>query len=394
MTELKDMLKKKIVELKLKKRGAKVDDYMKASNKTASESKPSSQNNKTETASTTTTNSNIAKVSQMKIAKPKDERQKIIDEIVSVRNEAKTKNDESYGDAFEESVRYTKRYKTQMKNKYITLFKNKFGIKPIKFKHLETDEIDFDDDIDEIMKLKSKPTKTKTTKPKVAKTSKPKPQPKPIDDDSDKPTVDDYASETQFKNYKKIQQTFPDVDRDIINEIYWSFAQIAHLYIDRCSTNEKERLRKLNKLVIHKVEESATKEPATINAILTCLSMMRSFNKLWKKDKSKMFDSYQLNEWLPASYFSFKSAKNFDKSFTDDMLYPEYRYFMSISLHDIDIEIKKSVEKQYGFFIDDLGNKATLNNKTNKSDERLLFESEEQKPKRKSVKRKDTPSVE
>ncbi|KAK8899266.1 hypothetical protein M9Y10_001577 [Tritrichomonas musculus] len=86
-----------------------------------------------------------------------------------------------------------------------------------------------------------------------------------------------------------------------------------------------------------------------------------------------MFDSYQLNEWLPASYFSFKSAKNFDKSFTNDMLYPEYRYFMSISLHDIDTEIKKSVEKQYGFFIDDLGNKATLHNKTSKSDDEQTF---------------------
>ena len=160
LTELKDMLKKKIVELKLKKRGAKVDDYMKASNKTASESTPSSQNKKTETASTTTTNSNIAKVSQMKTAKPKDERQKIIDEIVNVRNEAKTKTDESYGDGFEESVRHTKRYKTQMKNQYITLFKNKFGIKPIKYKHLETDEIDFDDDIDEIMKRKAITQKT------------------------------------------------------------------------------------------------------------------------------------------------------------------------------------------------------------------------------------------
>ena len=137
---------------------------MKASNKTASESKPSSQNNKTETASTTTTNSNIVKTSQIKTAKPKDERQKIIDEIVNVRNEAKTKTDKSYGDDFDESVRHTKRYKTQMKDNYISLFKNKFGIKPIKFKHLETDEIDFDDDVDEIMKHKSKPKKTKTTK--------------------------------------------------------------------------------------------------------------------------------------------------------------------------------------------------------------------------------------
>ncbi|KAK8847179.1 hypothetical protein M9Y10_019762 [Tritrichomonas musculus] len=244
----------------------------------------------------------------------------------------------------------------------------------------------------EPVKSKAKPNVVKTSQIKTAKPkTEPKPKderqkiideivnvrneakPKPIDDDSNKPTVDDYANETQFKNYKQIQQTFPDVDRDIINEIYWSFAQIAHLYIDRCSTNENERLRKLKKLVIHKVEGSATKEPATINAILTCLSMMLSFNKLWKKDKSKMFDSYQLNEWLPASYFSFKSAKNFDKSFTNDMLYPEYRYFMSISLHDIDTEIKKSVEKQYGFFIDDLGNKATLDNKTNKSDDEQTF---------------------
>ncbi|KAK8835811.1 hypothetical protein M9Y10_040500 [Tritrichomonas musculus] len=538
---------------------------------------------------------NVIKVSQIKTAKPKDERQKIIDEIVNVRNEAKTKTDKSYGDDFDESVRHTKRYKTQLKDNYITLFKNKFGIKPSKFKHLETDEIDFDDDIDEIMKLKSKPTKTKTTKPKdksqakpidndsneptvedyVDETqaknykkiqkilpyverdiindiyheflnlswqrvnrlpftdsakdkllnksvlekvynstarepvstnaimtclkmmydfnnlwrkdkskvfycregyqvaewipgkymnfkidnslhkffdnynlndeynyfmtipqhdidteikrgieqqfgyfidesgkkatlpkSKPKPEPaKPLEPEppapeprvesvDDKPTVEDYVNETQFKNYKQIQQTFPDVDRDIINEIYWSFVQIANLYIDRCSTNESDKKRKLNKLVTKKIEDSPYHEPTTINTILTCLKMMLTFNNFWRKDKSKVFESYQLNEWLPSSYFKFNTAKKFNNTFTNDMLYPEYKYFMSISLHDIDTEIKKSVEKQYGFFIDDLGNKATLDNKTNKSDERLLFESEEQKPKRKPVKRKDTPSVE
>ncbi|KAK8877872.1 hypothetical protein M9Y10_004635 [Tritrichomonas musculus] len=50
----------------------------------------------------------------------------------------------------------------------------------------------------------------------------------------------------------------------------------------------------------------------------------------------------------------------FNNTFTNDMLYPEYKYFMSISLHDIDTEIKKSVEKQYGFFIDDFGKQSTL----------------------------------
>ncbi|KAK8840743.1 hypothetical protein M9Y10_030520 [Tritrichomonas musculus] len=241
----------------------------------------------------------------------------------------------------------------------------------------------------------------KATLPK----SKPKPEPaKPIDNDSneptapeprvesvdDKPTVEDYVNETQFKNYKQIQQTFPDVDRDIINEIYWSFVQIANLYIDRCSTNESDKKRKLNKLVTKKIEDSPYHEPTTINTILTCLKMMLTFNNFWKKDKSKLFESYQLNEWLPSSYFKFNTAKKFNNTFTNDMLYPEYKYFMSISLHDIDTEIKKSVEKQYGFFIDDLGNKATLE----QSNEPLLFESEEQKPKRKPVKRKDTPPVE
>lgn len=101
------------------------------------------------------------------------------------------------------------------------------------------------------------------------------------------------------KLYKKINEHFETIDRDMINQIVHRIDYISNMYFEICYPGLKRKSKNENNLITKRILNNKTyNEAATFNTVLNFICAVHHFIWAYDNEPHKLFHHCNLTDWM------------------------------------------------------------------------------------------------